>query len=286
MNSHYPPDGTALSTYDELTRYAQAFAAGHLNFVLLLGDPGVGKTQVFRHALGESACWLQGNVSAFGLYLKAYAHRDQPLVLDDVDGLDRDSGFVRFLKSMCQTDPVKRLSWDTQAHALKEHEVPSAFTTRSRLVVIANDWKSVSANVRALEDRAQVIVFAPHNDEIHRYAATWFDDKEVLDFVGAQRAALPQLSLRLYVKARELKQAGLDWRQHVLSRLDPTLRAVALLKSDAHYRTEAARVKAFIAAGHGSRSTYFKYAGQLTAAVAGTATPVAKSPFDVRREDA
>ena len=73
-----------------------------------------------------------------------------------------------------------------------------------------------------------------------------------------------QHSLRTYRQAWELKQAGLDWRRAVLSRCltGPAL-LVARLKADPSFPSEAARVRAFIAAGAGCRASYFHHAQKL-----------------------
>jgi hypothetical protein len=60
-------------------------------------------------------------------------------------------------------------------------------------------------------------------------------------------------SMRHYVAASELKEAGLDWRSLVLSRcLTGRALLVAQLKADPQYRTEAERLQAFLARGGGS----------------------------------
>jgi hypothetical protein len=71
-------------------------------------------------------------------------------------------------------------------------------------------------------------------------------------------------SLRTYRQAWELKRAGLDWRQVVLDRvLTGTALAVARLKADPTFTTEAARVRAFVQAGAGCRASYFRHAQKL-----------------------
>src|SRR5262245_48148106 len=95
-----PAGVVSVHTYAELERYARAFAAGHLTLMILCGAPGLGKSQCLRRALQGEACWIDGNASAFGIYLQAYEHRHQPLVLDDIDGLYRDRHGVRLLKAL------------------------------------------------------------------------------------------------------------------------------------------------------------------------------------------
>jgi hypothetical protein len=251
-----------VQTYAELEHYARAFADGHLNLLLLGGPPGIGKSQCFRRALRGTACWIDGNASAFGIYLLAHEHRHQPIVLDDVDGLYRDRHGVRLLKALCQTDAVKHVSWQT-AVAVRAG-IPRQFATTSPVAIIANQWKAINADVAALEDRGHCLQFAPSALEIHRQAARWFWDQEVFDFVGEYLHWSGAHSLRTYVLAWELKIAKLDWRQAVLSRcLTGVFLEVAKLKSNPAFASEQERVRAFVAAGLGCRATYFNYAKKL-----------------------
>ena len=47
---------------------------------------------------------------------------------------------------------------------MNEGTVPSTFTTSSNVILIANEWKSLNPNVRALEDRAIILHFNPSNE--------------------------------------------------------------------------------------------------------------------------
>lgn len=259
-----PDQVTTIRTYAELRNYTRAFAEGHFGLLLLCGAQGLGKSQSLRQAVGTNVCWIDGNASAFGIYCAAYQHRDQPLVLDDVDGLYKERQGVRLLKTLCQTDPVKRLSWQTASGVLEKQGVPREFTTNSRVAVIANHWHSRNADVAALEDRGHLLNFVPDALEVHRQAATWFWDQDVFDFIATHLHVIKEPSLRIYHRAAELKSAGLPWQEGVLSRClaGPAL-AVALLKNDPDYQTQAERVQAFIDAGHGSRATWFNHARKL-----------------------
>ena len=108
------------------------------------------------------------------------------MVLDDIDGLYADRSGIRLLKALCQTEPVKTLGWHTLTPILELREVPQQFTTTSRLTLIGHDWKTLNADVAALEDRGHVLVFEPAALEVHRQAAGWFWDQQIFDFVAAQ----------------------------------------------------------------------------------------------------
>ncbi len=259
-----PPHAVRVLSYVELEQYVRAFAAGHLNLLMLFGPPGVGKSRCVRQALDRHVCWISGQATPLGIYMQAYEHRHQPLVLDDVDGLYADRSGIRLLKALCQTEPRKTLSWHTATPILQRRSVPPQFTTTSRVALVGNDWKTLNADVAALEDRGHVLLFEPTALEVHRQAATWFWDQEIFDFVAGHLHRIAQHSLRMYRQAWELKQAGLDWRPAVLSRFltGPAL-AVARLKANAAFPSEAARVRAFVQSGAGCRATYFQHARKL-----------------------
>ncbi len=245
-----------VRTYGELERYAEAFAAGHLNLLMVCGDPGLGKSRCVRRAVGDQACWIDGNASAFGVYLQAYEHRHRPIVLDDVDGLYRDRAGVRLMKSLCQTEEVKSLNWQTDAPTLGRRGIPRQYTTTSRVALLVNQWKSLNADVAALEDRGHFLVFEPSALEVHRQAGLWYWDQEVFDFVASQLHLMGRPSLRTYVLAWELKRAGLDWRQGILSRcLGGAALEVARLMADSAFSREEDRARAFVERGHGCRAT-------------------------------
>jgi hypothetical protein len=261
-----PPHALRLSTYAELDQYVGAFAAGHLNLLMLFGPPGVGKSRCVRQALDHKVCWINGQATPLGVYIQAYEHRNQPLVLDDVDGLHSDRSGIRLLKALCQTEPTKTLNWHTATPILQRQDIPQQFSTTSRVALIGNDWKTLNADVAALEDRGHVLMFEPTALEVHRQAATWFWDQEIFDFVAAHLHLIAQHSLRTYWQGWELAQAGLDWRRAILSRCltGPAL-LVARLKADRSFTSEAARVRAFVAAGAGCRATYYHHARKLRA---------------------
>ncbi len=259
-----PPGALVLRTYRELDQFAEAFAEGLLNLLVILGRPGVQKSRTVRRAVGQRACWIDGSATAFGLYCQLYQERNRPVVIDDVDGLYADRAAVRLLKGLCQTEPRKRLGWHSAATA-RCRGIPASFETASRVALLANELRTPNVNVSALLDRGHVLVFDPSAREVHLRTAGWFWDQEVFDFIGRSLQLAERLSMRDYVLGWELKRAGMDWQGWLLTRWGITgkRRLVAQLKADPSLGSEAERVRAFLARQGGCRATYYHHARRL-----------------------
>jgi len=83
--AHRPKHTIPVRTYAELDTYLTAFSAGHLNLLILLGGPGLSKSRSVRRIVGERACWIEGNATAFGMYMALWQHKDELVIIDDVD---------------------------------------------------------------------------------------------------------------------------------------------------------------------------------------------------------
>ncbi|QDV62027.1 hypothetical protein [Crateriforma conspicua] len=256
-----------LRSYSDLARFVEAFAEGHINLLILVGQPGLAKSRTVRSLLPEETCWIEGNATAFGIYQELYRHRDEFVVIDDVDSLYSDKHGIRLLKCLCQTEPTKSVGWHSATRMLERAGIPREFKTSSRVIIICNDWKTLNRNVAALQDRGHVLEFSPTPQEVHALAATWFTDTEVLDWFAANLDRFEHLSLRLYLRAAELKAAGLDWKG--LAPVEPEdkrRRLVAELKADATFDREEDRALRFQELGGGCRATYFNHAKKLQVA--------------------
>lgn len=273
-----PREVIPVTTYGQLDRYLGKFSSGELGLVLLWGRPGTGKTESVKRALsvpdgaaedarppGGSPLYVEGHMQPFGLYRQLWEFRDRPVILDDLDRLYADPGCVRLLKPLCNTVKQKSLHWLSNL-TMGEGHLPSSFVTSSNVILIANEWKSLNPNVRALEDRAIILHFDPPNEEVHRKVREWLDDPEVYEFVGEVMTLAPVLSMRHYRKGSQLRRAGLDdWRTSLLRMLiaDPREACVLAVQHDPRFRSERERVEEFIAATHCSRATYFRLKSRL-----------------------
>jgi hypothetical protein len=276
-NPVLPKEVISLTTYPQLDLYLAKFWAGELGLVLLLGRHGTGKSESVKRALhssslgrsgseGQGILYVEGHMQPFGLYRHLWEHRDQPVVLDDLDKLYADSNCVRLLKPLCNTERVKRITWLTNL-TLNDPVVPTSFVTTSNVILVANEWRTANPNVRALEDRAIILHFNPSNAEIHRRVGEWFKDTEVYRLITETLPAIATLSMRHYCKGAQLRRAGLpDWKNSLLQMVlpDPRLACIMTLHNDSSLSSEEQRIKRFEAATGYSRATYFRMKAKLT----------------------
>jgi hypothetical protein len=269
-----PREVIRVTAYAHLELYLTKFARGELGLVLLLGRHGTGKSENVRRTLSVAqgdgspealVLYIEGHMQPFGLYQQLWENRDRPVVLDDLDRLYADPDCVRLLKPLCNTVREKRLHWLTNL-TMNDGDLPSSFTTASSVILIANEWKSLNPNVRALEDRAIILHFCPSNEEVHQNVSRWFDDREVYEFLGKLMPMIPAVSMRHYCKGSQLRRAGLaDWRTSLLQMVMADGRAACVLamQHDPSLRSEEARVMRFIEITGASRATYFRVKAKL-----------------------
>ena len=184
-----------LTTYQRLEEYLGAFARGHFHLLILVSAGGLAKSRSVKAVLDGKACWIEGNATPFGMYVKLFRHKDEFVVIDDVDALYADRSGVRLLKCLCQTEEEKTVAWHSDARSLERQRIPREFTTKSRVVIISNDWQTLNKNVAALQDRGHVLLFQPSATEVHAQAGKWFQDQEIYEWFTANLHRVREPSL-------------------------------------------------------------------------------------------
>jgi hypothetical protein len=270
--THSVSNVLTVSSYNELKEHAMAFASGQYSLLVLLGPPGLGKSQTLKACLGNrDHVYLDNHASAFGLYQLLHQHRHEMVVIDDLDGIYTDRGMVRLIKALCNTDPVKTLRWQSR-HAdigWGPDKIPPEFETRSAVCLIANEWKTLNANIQAIEDRGILVDFCPTVGEVHLRVRNWFEDQVVYDFMERHLGLITRPSMRHYIHGMSLRKARPDrWQSILLERMgvDERIRALVSLQDDIQYKTQEDRANAFVSMGLGDRSTFYRWKKKLEAA--------------------
>lgn len=257
-----------ITTYADARGWADAFADGHFDVFIMVGNPGLGKSRIIKDAVKDEARIIEGRTSAFGLYCEAYKHCDESLVIDDVDQLYTDRDAVRLLKCLCQTEPEKTLAWHSATSKLVKEEIPQEFTTTSKVAIIANIWKELNANVGAIEDRGILIDFKPTTQEVHEWVGTWYKQQritaEVYRFIGKHLHLITEPSGRHYITAQQVKNAGQDWREALFETWGLTRQkyAAAELLEDNNLKP-GQRVAKFKKEAKKSKSTFYRWRKKL-----------------------
>ena len=275
-----PDNAVIVTEYDEFRSIVQAFADGHHELLIVVGDPGIGKSEEIKRRMQAKfgACkWalIACKHTPLDLYQKLYHARLLPIVLDDLDGLFSNPTNTAILKSVCDTRPVKRVEYGSMHPAFTQGDdpLPSSFDSISQVSIITNEWQTVSKNLQAIQDRGLLIFFQPNAVEVHREVARgrWFDDPEIFAFIGRHLPLIMRPSFRLYITAKNCKQSDLNWRDLILRTIKNEATSkmilVARLLADPSYddtpAPELARKKAFQRLGGGARATYHRHKTKL-----------------------
>ena len=262
-----------IREYEELRDFATAFAKGFYELLVVVGDAGTGKSQLRRliqRLLGDKWGLLRGYHAELALYKKLYRYRYYPIVMDDIDSLFEGSIKTGLLKSVCDTNPVKCVEWDSTHRAFDEG-LPNTFESISRVMIVANDLKKMTKDLGAILDRGMVVRFQPTALNLHVEVAAggWFDDNEVFREIGKYLYLMVHPSFRFYVTTRANKRAGLDWKSLLLRQLeeapdDDMLILAAKIMHDPRYKTPKEQEKAFMAhPDGGSQATWFRKKREL-----------------------
>lgn len=260
------PDGARhIRTYREFGRYLQHFVDGFYPFLWIVGRPGLTKTESILAALRSRQVYYRkgGQLTPLQFHKDLYAHRGQPILLDDAEHLLDDKKGRKLVSALGEQKPTKQLDYGSTCKQLED--VPQSFITTSPLCIIANEGTVHGA----IQSRAITIYFDPTNLELHQAAATWFWDQEIHDYYGRHLYRLPPLDVRWYVHTYNDKRAGEDWRQLVLRDHAPQRGycVVQELETDGAYPTREDKAKRFEAlmssTGGGSRASYFRIVKRL-----------------------
>jgi len=253
-----------IRTFTKLDDNLRAFANGDIRFMILVGDGGLGKSwRAKRFCKGIRP--IKCHAAPLGVYLKFYEYKDDIILIDDLDEIYHDKIMVKMLKAATENEAKRLMSWLSMTGRLRDKDdedddrVPREFYLKGPILLISNDWSLHTANLRALADRARLIYFCPSPDEVHREVQTWFKDKEIVRFVEPYISQLNRLSMRVYLKAKESKKAGLDWKQDILQELniDPVTAVINTLLQDKTL-SQYQRAKRFKELTGHDRATYYR----------------------------
>lgn len=208
-----PVHGIPVKTYAEFRRYIQRFAEGKFPFLMIIGSTSIGKTETIKEVIPKSIV-CDGTLSAFEFFKALGGNLDWTFVLDDLPPKcyrDEMLSLLKALTNSTSTSPDGNVVRYTKASV-----DPQSFTTKTRVILLANSWENIDPNVKALEARGITLLFNPTNYEVHKQVANWFHNQEVYDYMYESLPLIGRNQMRFYTTAAQLKRAGMDWKTALL----------------------------------------------------------------------
>jgi hypothetical protein len=200
-----------INTYARLNKVLKEFKKGSFDFLIVVGDAGLGKTFNTRKILGKNVMYVNSHTTILALYQDGYEKRDIPIWFDDVEGLFDKDKMIGLLKQFCETSPIKFIQYNTSWNLEECRNVPKSYETKSKILMTSNSLTRLgNKGIQSLLDRAILIYFKPSKEEMLNYIKKNFNemfDKELFDKLFKCNETF---SLRDYIKSYQLKKAGFN----------------------------------------------------------------------------
>lgn len=225
---------------------ADGAISGYIRSLIISGPPGIGKSYTIQQKLEikdpKEDTWsiTRGYVRPLALYKMLYRYRfpGNVIVADDVSDLFiNDDVALTILKAVCDTTKRRVVSWKTNAKIYEEDgitEIPKSFEYEGSFILLTNlDFDYLIArshkstpHLSALMSRSHYVDLELKTD-LHRLLRIKqviaegeilkeLNDtgkKEILEFLVKNRDIIRELSLRMVVKLKDLRQANpYTWR--------------------------------------------------------------------------
>ena len=267
------------------------FKNNNMDLLILSGLGGLSKSKIVEEAMREREYLkIVSHISPMRLFILGYKHQHQPVVFDDVDCILQSDSNIALLKMFCDTSETKEISWFSTSAKLDEQGIPETYSTRSKIVIICNNFDQLSDKVTALKDRGWHIEFKPSNNEllakmreilpeVHKELS--IEERTQVYQVIESYANVAEISIRTFIKGlflyKECKAKGVDWRSILLQSIEINPKLVLLDKILRDYEKEADRIEAWIKEGY-SRRNYYEFKLKLGADVRSPAENRPKDP--------
>jgi len=279
-----------IKTYKELQFYIEMFRNNNIDLLILEGVGGLSKSRIVEELMKEKEYLkIVSHVTPMKLYILGFEHQNQPIIFDDCDCLLQNDSNVALLKMFCDTSESKEINWFTTSSKLNEENIPEKYSTRSKVIIICNNFSELTEKVSSLKDRGWHLKFLPSNDELlakmreilpEIHQDLTIKEKTEVYQVIEKFSNVAEISLRTLIKGlslyKECRDKGIDWRNILLSSIELNPKLVLLDKILRDYEKEADRIKAWEENGY-SRRNYYEYKIKLSAKV--------QSPLENLHED-
>ena len=260
-----------VKTYDELKFYIEMFKNGNADLLVLESLGGQGKSKLVEQMMQETPhLKILAHVTPMQLFILGYKFKDKHIVIDDVDNLLHNDQNVSLLKMFCETAEFKKIGWLSTYKMLKEEGVPLIYETKSKVVILTNNFNILTKKVGALRDRGWFIQFRPTDKELlkkieeiknnYDNGVSMKEKQKVYDLIE-KYSKFCNFSLRTFVKGLMLYKEcndgkNLDWESKLLNEMGIKEKLVLIDKILLEYEKEEERIEKWEEQGFSKRSYY------------------------------
>ena len=234
---------------DKLTMGARR---GDIRSLFVTGAPGVGKTFGVEKTLAEAGMIEQfagegrkyeivsGAMTAIGLYMTLYKHKDanSVLVLDDCDMVFTDEAALNLLKAALDTSKIRKIYWNVDSKSLRKMDIPNDFEFEGSVIFISNiNFRKVRdgkmrSHLSALMSRSHFLDLTVHTFRekllriedlvankgmLAQFNLKARTEKAIMEFLRSNAEAFNELSLRSIIKlaglAKTCDEVTEDWEE-------------------------------------------------------------------------
>lgn len=259
-----------VTTYDELKFYIEMFRDGNTDLLVIEGDGGIGKSFMVDDMMKEIPhLKILSHVTPLELYCQGYSHRDVPLVFDDTDCLIQNPLHVSLLKQFSETSKYKEIQYQTTSEILKERNVPLKYTTRSRVLIITNDFRYITKHVKSLINRGFHVKFLPSLEEIMKVIKRIGNNQEIHKFLE-KWYKFGSVTLRTYKKAESLyAQDSSKWKERIVKEMEINPKLIEIDKLLQQFDNDLQRLEKW----KFSRASFYRYKSIIVANNTENVTP-------------
>ena len=266
-----------VQTYDELRFYIEMFKNGNADLLILESSGGHGKSRLVEDVMQETPhLKILSHITPMQLFILGYKFKDKHIIVDDVDGLLYNEQNISLLKMFCETSDIKKVGWLSTHKMLKEEGVPLVYETKSKVIILTNDFHMLTKKIGALRDRGWFIQFKPTDKELlkkmeeiknnHGQSIGMAERQKVYDLIE-KYSKFCSFSLRTFVKGLMLyKECNdgkhLDWKTKLLMEMGINDKLILIDKILSKHEKEDERLNEWEENGFSKRS-YYNYKTML-----------------------
>ena len=232
------------------------------------GNYGLGKSTIITSYLKQNKkqfTYINSYTTSLAFYHEVYNHKDDILIIDDLQGIWKEERGLSILRALLNTDEVRYLRYESSSEKLK---APSSFIFNGKIIILCNDIKHLLDEVVLSRAIYRKLEFT-HKEKINFIKDILafnykLDNKQIQDIIEFIIKNVDEtvisFNFRSLLKITEfyLKYPN-EWKELSLKEIEKDEDMVFIKELENKSITTKAKVQEFIEKSGKSRMTYFRY---------------------------